>query len=209
MSSATEPSAGTARGTGDDGERALVVIDMQHSYFELPGLAGREPEVLPQVNELIVAARMAGRLVVLVRTEHARDRSTWTINMLEDDQGFAFPGTRQARFLDGLDTHDHIEIVKTRDSSFHGTDLREQLERRGVTHLLLCGISTHSCINQTASDAFAHDFHVGIATDAVISENPQLAAAMLDFLRTEMRQPLLGQSEAVEFLGGSEPGTAG
>lgn len=182
------------------GERALVVIDMQHSYFELPGLAGREREVLPQVNELIGAAHEAGRIIVLVRTEHARDRSTWTLNMLEDDQGFAFPGTRQAQFLTDLDTRDHVEIVKTRDSSFHGTDLREQLRRRGVTHLLLCGISTHSCVNQTASDAFAHDFSVAIATDAILSENPELAAAMLEFLRTEMRQPLLTQRQALDFL---------
>lgn len=183
-----------------EGERALVVIDMQHSYFELPGLAGREHEVLPRVNELIAAAHEAGRTVVLVRTEHTRDRSTWTLNMLDDDQGFAFPGTQQAQFLTNLDTREHIEIVKTRDSSFHGTDLREQMQRRGITHLLLCGISTHSCVNQTASDAFAHDFSVAIATDAVLSENPELSAAMLEFLRTEMRQPLLAQHEALAFL---------
>jgi len=90
--------------------------------------------------------------------------------------------------------------VKTRDSSFHRTDLLERLEERGVTHLLLCGISTHSCVNQTASDAFAHDFHASIAVDAVTSEDPELSAAMLEFLRSEMRQPLLRQPEALEFL---------
>lgn len=187
-------------GPRGEGERALVVIDMQNSYFELPGLAGKETELLPKVNELIRAAHDAGRPVFLVRTQHERDRSTWTVNMMEDDQGFAFPGTRQAQFLDGLVTGDHIEIVKTRDSSFHRTDLLERLEERGVTHLLLCGISTHSCVNQTASDAFAHDFHASIAVDAVTSENPELADAMLDFLKTEMRQPLLRQQEALAFL---------
>lgn len=183
-----------------EGERALVVIDMQNSYFELPGLAGRESEVLPQVNELIGAAHANGRPVVLVRTQHERDKSTWTINMLADDQGFAFPGSRQAQFLDDLDTREHVEIVKTRDSSFHGTDLRERLEERGVTHLLLCGISTHSCVNQTASDAFANDYHAAIAVDAVLSEDPELADAMLAFLNSEMRQPLLGQGDAIDFL---------
>lgn len=187
-------------GPRGEGERALVVIDMQNSYFELPGLAGKETELLPKVNELIRAAHEAGRPVVLVRTQHERDRSTWTVNMMEDDQGFAFPGTRQAQFLDGLVTGDHIEIVKTRDSSFHRTDLLERLEEHGVTHLLLCGISTHSCVNQTASDAFAHDFHASIAVDAVTSEDPELSAAMLEFLRSEMRQPLLKQAEALEFL---------
>jgi nicotinamidase-related amidase len=183
-----------------EGERALVVIDMQHSYFELPGLEGRDEFLVPRINELIRAAREDGRPVFLARTEHQRDRSTWTLNMLEDDQGFAFPGTEQARFLDKLDTGEHIEIVKTRDSCFHGTDFLEHLRRLDVTHLLLCGVSTHSCVNQTASDAFAHDFHAAIAVDAVTSEDPELADAMLEFLASEMRQSLLHQAEALAFL---------
>lgn len=183
-------------------KRALVVIDMQYSYFELAGLAGKEDELLPAVNELIRAAHHSGVPVVLARTQHARDRSTWTLNMLEDGQGFAFPGTQEARFLDGLDTGDHIELVKTRDSAFHDTGFRQQLEQRGITHLLLCGVSTHSCVFQTATAAFAHNFHVAIATDAITSESPYLAEAMLKFLEQEMRQPLLGQAEALSLLVG-------
>ena len=164
-------------------KRALVVIDMQNSYFELPGLAEKKGALLGPVNELLRAARESSVPVFMVRTQHERDRSTWTLNMLEDQQGFAFPGTEQARFLDELNSGDHIEVVKTRDSTFHGTDFQEQLERRGITHLLLCGVSTHSCVFQTATDAFAHNFHVAIATDAITSESPYLAEAMLKFLQ--------------------------
>ncbi len=184
----------------DATKRALVVIDMQNSYFELPGLAEQKDALLPPVNELIRAAQQSGVPVVLVRTEHQPDRSTWTLNMLEDDQGFAFPDTEQAQFLDDLITGDHMEVVKTRDSAFHGTDCKAQLDERGITHLLLCGVSTHSCVFQTASDAFAHNFHVAVATDAVTSENPYLAEAMLKFLQEEMRQPLLDQAAALSLL---------
>ena len=187
--------------TAPTGERALVVIDMQHSYFELPGLAEQKDAVTPPVNELIRAAHGAGRLVILVRTEHARDKSTWTLNMLADDQGFAFPGTEQAAFLDELVTGNHVEVVKTRDSAFFGTDLAEQLRQRDVTHILLCGVSTHSCVFQTATDGFSHDVHVAVAVDAVTSENPDLSRAMLTFLHEEMRQPLLSQAESLDFLG--------
>lgn len=183
-----------------DGERALVVIDMQNSYFELPGLAEKKDEVLAPVNELVHAAHAAGRPVVLVRTQHERDRSTWTLNMLEDQQGFAYPGTKQAAFLDDLVTGEHVEVVKTRDSCFLGTDLREQLQHLGVTHLLLCGVSTHSCVFQTATDAFAHDLKVAVATDAVATENPALAEPMLMFLQDEMRQQLLPQDASLDFL---------
>lgn len=182
------------------GATALLVIDMQNAYFELPGLSERREAVLARVNELLQAARAARRPVVLVRTEHARDRSTWTLNMIEDDEGFAYPGTEQAQFLSGLDVEDYVEIVKTRDSAFHGTPLREELARLGVAHLLICGVSTHSCVAQTAIDAFAHDLHAAVACGAATSENPDLADALLEFLHTEMRQPLLNQADSLALL---------
>ena len=119
--------------------------------------------------DIALAAREAGRPVFLVRTEHARDRSTWTLNMLADDEGFAFPGTRQAALLDGVAAAapDAVEVAKTRDSAFHGTGLAAELRGRGVDRLLLCGVSTHSCIAETATAAFALDFHAAIATDAI------------------------------------------
>lgn len=92
------------------------------------GLAEQRDALLPKVLDLIHAAHDAGRPVILVRTQHERDRSTWTLNMLKDDQGFAFPGTAEAQFVNGVADVPHVEIVKTRDSAFHGTDLRDQLE---------------------------------------------------------------------------------
>ncbi|CAL8969434.1 Peroxyureidoacrylate/ureidoacrylate amidohydrolase RutB [Tessaracoccus sp. O5.2] len=175
---------------------------MQNSYFELPGLAEQKDALLPKVLDLIHAAHDAGRPVILVRTQHERDRSTWTLNMLEDDQGFAFPGTAEAQFVDGVADVPHVEIVKTRDSAFHGTDLRDQIELLGVTRLLLCGVSTHSCIAQTATDAFACNLYVAVAVDAVTSENADLARALLEFLRTEMRQPTLAQADRLALLSG-------
>lgn len=182
------------------GETALIVIDMQNSYFELPGLSDKKDDVIGPVNELIAAAHEAGRPVILVRTEHQRDGSTWTLNMREDRQGFAFPGTEQAQFLTDLDTRDHVEIVKTRDSAFHGTSLLEELQRLDVAHLLLCGVSTHSCIAQTATTAFAHDLHVAVALDAITSEDEALSEALLTFLHEEMRQPLLDQAASLALL---------
>lgn len=182
------------------GQTALVVIDMQNSYFELPGLTELKDRVLARVNELLRAAHEAGRPVILVRTQHQRDGSTWTLNMRADRQGFAFPGTGQAAYLPGLETGEHIDVVKTRDNAFHRTELREELERLRVAHLLLCGISTHSCVAQTAMAAFAENLHVAIARDAVGSEDPDLSEALLKFLHQEMRQPILSQPRSLALL---------
>lgn len=191
--------------TDDAGGTALLVIDMQNSYFEAEELAAQRASVVARVNELVACARDVGLPVVQVRTEHARDRSTWTLNMLADDQGFAFPGTFQARFLDELDTADSVEVVKTRDDAFHGTDLRAVLGRLGVDHLLICGVSTHSCVAQTATTAFAYNLRAAVARDAVASEDPDLSEALLTFLHEEMRQPLLHQDDSLEVLRGRWP----
>lgn len=179
---------------------ALLLIDLQNAYFEAPELAAVKDELVARANELVPAAREAGRPVVLVRTEHERDRSTWTINMHADDEGFAFPGTAQAAYVDELDTTDAVDITKTRDDALHGTRLDEVLTELGVTHLLLGGVSTHSCVAATATSAFAHDYHVAIAGDAIASENTGLSEAMLEFLTDEMRQPVLDQAASLALL---------
>ena len=181
-------------------QTALVVIDMQNSYFEFPDLASVRDELVASVNELIEAAHESGRPVVLVRTEHARDGSTWTLNMCEDGQGFAYPGTEQAQFLDELVTGNHIEVVKTRDSAFFRTDLKARLAHLGVDHLLVCGVSTHSCVAQTAIDGFAENLHVAIARGAISSDNSELSEALLDFCADQMRQPIVDQQASLELL---------
>ncbi|NNG20315.1 isochorismatase family protein [Naumannella sp. ID2617S] len=85
-------------------------------------------------------------------------------------------------------------------SAFHGTRLREELDRLGVAHLVICGVSTHSCVAQTAIDGFAQDLHVAVACEAVASENPELSDALLRFLAEEMRQPLLDQARSLALL---------
>lgn len=179
---------------------ALLLIDLQNAYFEASELARAQHRLTERANELIHVARTIDRPVVLVRTVHARDRSTWTVNMLEDGEGFAFPGTDQAAFIDGLDTTGVIDVRKTRDDAFHRTDLAARLRELAITHLLIGGVSTHSCIATTATSAFAHDFHAAIAKDVIASENPDLSAAMLDFLTDEMRQPVLDQAQSMGLL---------
>src|SRR5699024_5333468 len=68
------------------------------------------------------------------RRRHTRSKRDWSSDVCSSDldEGFAFPGTEQARLLDGLDSGGHVEVVKTRDSAFHGTTLRRELDRLGV-----------------------------------------------------------------------------
>ena len=120
--------------------------------------------------------------------------------MLDDDQGFIFSGSHQADVVEGLRVDGLETVTKTRDSAFFGTDLAERLRRRGVERLVLAGVSTHNCVAHTGADAFANDFRVSYARDAIGSTNDKYAEAMLEILSIEYRQAVLGQAEAEALL---------
>ncbi|TJY70065.1 cysteine hydrolase [Arthrobacter sp. CAU 1506] len=182
---------------------AVLMIDLQNAYFEDPALASRRESVVEAANLLVRTATAAQVPVLLVRTEHQRDQSTWTLNMLDDDQGFIFEGSEQASFLPGLLTDGLESIVKTRDSAFFGTGLAERLRREGVERLVLAGVATHDCVAQTAADAFAHNFRVVFAKDVIASTNEDYAGSMLQILGEEYRQPVLGRGAIAELLAGA------
>jgi nicotinamidase-related amidase len=185
---------------------AVLMIDLQNAYFEDPALAKRQEAVVESANLLIRTATAAQVPVLLAYTQHQSDRSTWTLSMLDDDQGFLFEGSEQAEFLPGLQTEGLERIVKTRDSAFFGTDLAERLRQRGVERLVLAGVATHNCVAQTAADAFAHNFRVVFAKDVLASTNEDYAGSMMQILSDEYRQPVLGRGALAELLAGAREG---
>jgi nicotinamidase-related amidase len=180
---------------------AVLVIDMQNAYFEDPALKGRQEEIVAACNSLTSAALQAGAKVLLVGTVHERDKSTWSLNMLDDDQGFIFRGSEQAEFVPGLLTEDYPRLIKTRDSAFFGTDLAMRLRNWEVDTVILAGISAHNCIAQTAADAFAHNIKVIYAAEAIGTENAEAAESVLRVFTREYRQNVLPLEEIRQLLG--------
>ena len=173
---------------------ALLVIDLQNDYFADEELERCRDDILAACNRLILAARDAGAPVVEVQTVHAHDKSTWALNMLDDDQGMALEGTPGAARLDGLLEPDHL-VVKTRDSAFHGTDLGPWLQDRDVSRLVLAGVSTESCIAATATDAYAHDLRVSLVEDATASVEKRLHDQTLERLHQQYRHDVVSAAQ--------------
>ncbi|WP_189016767.1 cysteine hydrolase family protein [Paenarthrobacter histidinolovorans] len=180
---------------------AVLVIDMQNAFFEDPALGRRQEAIVQACNSLIAAAKQNDAPVLLVKTEHERDKSTWTLNMLDDDQGFIFRGSDQAAFLPGLRTEGLPQLVKTRDSAFFGTDLLQRLRNWDADIVVLAGVSTHNCIAQTAADAFGHNIRIVHASDATASEDDEAATAVQGILSREYRQQVLPLTVVTEILG--------
>ncbi|MEG3130045.1 isochorismatase family protein [Pantoea cypripedii] len=148
-----------------DAKTALIVIDLQHGIVALPVV--HDPKVvIEQCARLTDAFRAKELPVVLVnvaggapgRNEQARHSgelpADWAVLVPEMTPQ---PGD--------------ISITKKTWGAFHNTSLHEQLQQRGVTQVVVCGIATSIGVESTARQAYELGYNVTLATDAMTCLN--------------------------------------
>ncbi|HCE43069.1 MAG TPA: hydrolase [Lentisphaeria bacterium] len=74
-------------------------------------------------------------------------------------------------------------IEKTSFSCFGELVFRKEIERRHFKSMILMGIETHVCIQQTAIDAMKRGFQVFLPVDTLNSRNAVDASASLELMR--------------------------
>ncbi|MDO0924508.1 isochorismatase family protein [Streptomyces sp. TG1A-8] len=151
-----------------DPRTALVVIDLQNGIVGMPTEPYAASDVVARSVELADAFRSRNLPVVLVRVSFAPDGADAVPGRTERQaRGLSFSEGWDA-VVDELSGHPgDIHVTKHNWSAFHGTDLDVQLRRRGVTQVVLTGIATSIGVESTARDAYAHGYHVTLATDAM------------------------------------------
>ena len=147
--------------TALDERPALVVIDLQH------GVAGRETahpvaDVVRRAASLAAAFRARGWPVVLVNVTGGAPGRTDAV------RARVAPPPGYADLLDELGAQpSDLRVTKQRWGAFHDTTLDEDLRSRGVTQVVLAGISTSVGVETTARAAFEHGYHVVLVVDAM------------------------------------------
>ena len=174
---------------------ALVVVDMQNDFVR----AGAPLEVpdaratIAATQRLLAAFRERGLPVVFTRFIsleddnllwrwspqcHPATRACWPDHERSYDD---VDGSRQcADVIDELAPAPGEPVVdKLGYGAFHGTDLDAQLRALGVRSLVVAGTVTQICVEETAREAFHHDYATTVVEDAVSSFAPDLHAATL------------------------------
>jgi nicotinamidase-related amidase len=156
-----------------DSRSALVVIDLQAGVLGMSTQPHTADDVLQRTTELAEAFRAQDLPVVLVRVSFAADGA-------DAPPGRAEVTRSRGAFPQGWDTlapslvhDDDIVVTKRNWGAFHGTDLDVQLRRRGVTQVVLTGISTSSGVESTARAAHEHGYNVTLVTDAMADSDPE------------------------------------
>jgi nicotinamidase-related amidase len=179
---------------------AVLIVDMQNAYFNNDALREVQENLTEKINGVIEIAATCQIPVFNIRTEHQKDIATWTLNMKADKQGYLFVGEDDSGNVPNLATSESVDLIKTRDSSFHATPLATMLKNYNIDTVILCGVSTHSCIFQTAADAYAQNISVVLASEAIASHEPEYHQVALDILNSEYRQATMTNQQLKEYI---------
>lgn len=167
--------------TLDPSRTALLVIDIQNAYMQVPSdrleaerwqpfLERMQRIVIPNTQKLITECRARSVEVLFARiacqTSDGRDRS-----LSQRKPGFnnlLLPKDEWAsQFIDALaPVQDEIVVTKTTDSALTGTNLRLILQNLGIQHIICAGIFTDQCVSSTVRSLADESFDVVVAHDA-------------------------------------------
>ena len=184
---------------------ALVVIDMQRDFVEPGGFGeslgndvGRLQAIVPAVKALLGACRKAGMMIVHTREGHRPDlsdcppakRLRGSPKLRIGDPGpmgrvliFGEPGHGIVPELAPLPGE--VVIDKPGKGAFYATPLGMHLRQRGVTHLLLAGVTTEVCVQSTMREANDRGYECLLVEDATESYFPEFKRAAIEMITAQ------------------------
>ncbi|ADJ62924.1 cysteine hydrolase [Herbaspirillum seropedicae] len=209
---------------------ALVVIDMQRDFVEEGGFGsalGNDVRplgaIVPTVAALLALARQTQMLVVHTRESHLPDLSdcprtkrlrgnpTLGIGDVGPMGRILVRGEPGNQILPQLTPMaGEIVIDKPGKGAFYATDLHAQLQERGITHLLVAGVTTEVCVQTSMREANDRGYECLVVEDACASYFPAFHRATLDMLTAQggivgWRAPLAQLQSAVTAYAGEHP----
>ena len=138
-------------------KQALILIDIQNDYFpqgKWP-LTGVEAAA-DRAQQVLQAFRQAGDAVIHVRHEFT-----------SEDAPFFTPGSEGAHIHAKVQNeNDEPVVLKHFVNAFRQTNLREVLEQRSITDLVVVGSMSHMCIDAVVRAAADYGYNVTVIHDA-------------------------------------------
>lgn len=170
-------------------ETALLVIDIQNTYMEIPGDPDEaqrwrpfhqrmSESVIPNTAKLMDDCRARGFEILFARiacqTEDGRDRS-----LSQKKPGFNYlllPKNREdSQIVPQLTPEeDDIVVLKTTDSALTGSNLRLILRNLNISNVVVAGIFTDQCISSTVRSLADESFNVLVVEDCCAASTMEL-----------------------------------
>jgi nicotinamidase-related amidase len=184
---------------------ALVVIDMQRDFLEPGGFGaalGNKVELLQSavgpLRRLLDGFRKAKLPIIhtkeghkpdlsdLPPAKHARGRGSLRIGDKGPMGRILVLGEPGNDFIPELaPMPGELVISKPGKGAFYATDLEPALKARGITQLLITGVTTEVCVQTTMREANDRGYDCLLVEDGTESYFPEFKKATLDMVRAQ------------------------
>lgn len=178
----------------DPRQTALLVVDMQNSFVQEGGGHAWVPaaaQTCPAINRLADALRgLGGQVVWVLNTFTPESLQSWShfhaelsrpegVSLRSRSMAEGSPG--HALYAQLRPSAQDLRVLKTRYSAFiqGASSLHEDLQRRGITTVLVAGTATHVCCEATARDAMMLNYRTVMLSDGCSAFTPQEHEASL------------------------------
>jgi nicotinamidase-related amidase len=145
-------------------KKALIIVDLQNDYF--PG--GNWPLVntdaaADNAAKLLAAFRAKGDLVVHIRHESG-----------EADATFFVPGTEGAKINAKVANQGNEPVVtKHHINAFRDTELKNILDKNGITDVVISGAMSHMCVDGASRAAADFGYQTTVIHDACATHDQE------------------------------------
>jgi nicotinamidase-related amidase len=184
---------------------ALAMIDMQRDFLEPGGFGAALGNDVSQLavciepaRRLVEGFRRAGLPIVHTRECHRPDladcppakRARGGGNLRIGDLGpmgrILVAGAPGAEIVAALSPEPGEFVVdKPGKGAFYATPLEGLLRQRGITHLIVGGVTTEVCVQTTMREANDRGFECLLAEDATASYFPHFKQAVLEMVTAQ------------------------
>jgi nicotinamidase-related amidase len=191
--------------TFDPEHTALLVIDMQRDFVYPGGFGealGNDTSLLlaavPPTQQVLEAVRDAGMLVVHTREGHRPDLADLPPAKKARGRlptGIGDVGPMGRILVRGEHGHDIVDELKPSSGepvvdkpgkgSFYATDLQTILTSRGITSLIVTGVTTEVCVQTTVREANDRGYECLVLSDCVASYFPEFQRVALEMIKAQ------------------------
>ncbi|GGQ32038.1 cysteine hydrolase family protein [Streptosporangium pseudovulgare] len=192
---------------------ALLVMDYQRGILaSLPGPAGPEA-LLSRVAGAIADMRARGAVIAHVRVGFTE--TDWAAIPPANRMFSLIGGQRLMHHADPATSIHHrlapepgdITVRKTRLGALSTTDLDRRLRDRGITTLVIAGITTSGAVLSTVTDAADRDYRLHVLSDGVTDPDPQVHHTLMTGVFPRLAH-IIDTAELRSLLHEGHPGRA-
>ncbi|MEF8873258.1 MAG: isochorismatase family cysteine hydrolase [Candidatus Thermoplasmatota archaeon] len=97
--------------------------------------------------------------------------------------------------LDGLPNR---KLTKRFYDSFYKTDLKKVLQKNEIEEVILTGVTTNICVQNTAAGAFYRGFDISVLKDCTAAPSKEKHEEALDYMESIFGANILSSEEMIE-----------